>query len=733
MAIKLYDDTPERSSHLYKKATRSSALGKDTQLGKGLATGDVYTSKLNAVEGPQLVANPSELGASDLGLTQHEYNQLSRKDRRELTKMAAAAGFGSSGEAAQGASVGNKAGEYVRRVSDLVEAGRPISANTPLRGAATAAKQAGAAAAKRSGALAKAAKANQVARYASVASGAPLFGKADMDVDSDASQEMIEKAVDTAEKVAVKSASASKRRAEARAAMYAREAAAGAVGSASQVAAAEAAGVGGGSAVSPAVAERAAAMAAKNDAAARSAVRLAARTKVEAARSAAARAAAKQQSGVRRKITQFLQRRRAVTAQALARSGRAAAAAKIGAGGKALAAKGAASVGGGGAAVVAALAPAVGVVLIMLAFLMIFASGEMLSGFGSGGSAIADAAEAEYALYNKETGDGSYAQGGLKYNGDGVTYWCAYFASYCIKQAGVEEAMDLPSGSLQCAYHHHWLAPTGDCYSLARANTKSKYTTVHVNDGTYVPQRGDLAIRCDQKCNTNGPAGCISTATDPAHEGQHVAIVVASESASSYVTIEGNNGNMLNAVGYNWGESEYESPSGTKYRISNPGGINSYDYFVTIKSGGSGNIPEPYGTAKTFENYDRSWLSSAPEGKLHAVWVKKGSKFDSEGFARLDGRYIIACTDKYGKVGDKIDFTLTDGTVIRCIKGDTKNQNDAGCNEWGHDNGLSVIEFCVKKSIWYTGNHGNPGTASCKPEWSARVCNWKNLGSGGYI
>ena len=33
--------------------------------------------------------------------------------------------------------------------------------------------------------------------------------------------------------------------------------------------------------------------------------------------------------------------------------------------------------------------------------------------------------------------------------------------------------------------------------------------------------------------------------------------------------------------------------------------------------------------------------------------------------------------------------------------GDEKNMSDAGCNKWGHDNGHSVVEFVVNKSMWY--------------------------------
>lgn len=727
MAVKLYDETPDRASNLYKKASRSAALGKESQLGKGIKTGDVYTTKLNASEGPQLVVNPSELTASDLGLSKHEFNQLSRKDRRELAKLAVAAGLGADAEVSSSGTLGGP-GETVRRVSDLVEAGRGISTTSAVKGATTVAKR---------GVTAKVAQANKIARRASMASGATVFSASDMDADADTAQEVGDKAMAAGEKAVAKATAASKRRAEKRAAMLARDAAeAAATGAAGAAGSAEAAGAAAaGSASAPAVAERAAEMAAKADELARAAARMASRTKVSAAR-AGAKTAAKAQAGVKKGVARIFQRRRAVTAQALASGGRAAAAANMG-GSKAAAAtlgRGAAAKAGGGGAAAAAtfLAPAALLLIMLVLFVALFGGG--FSAFGAGGSGIASAAETEYALYNKETGDGTYMEGGKKYNGDGVSAWCAFFASYCIREAGVEEALGLESGKLQNGWHDYWLTVFG-------TGKSNKYLTIHVNDGKYTPQRGDLAIRCDSSCPTNAPAGCIADAKDPAHEGQHVAIVVAANSPSSYVTIEGNNGNLLNCVGYNWATGTYESAAGSEYRISNPNGYNSYDYFVTLNAGGSGNIPEPYGTSMTYEKYNINWAAGTRQQKLHSAWEQKGAKFDKQGFARLNGYYLVACTTKYGKVGDKIDFKLTDGQVIHCIMADEKSLADPGCNEWGHDEGRSVIEFCVDKYKWYSassgyteGSHANPGSSSCKREWKGlRVCNWKNLGSAGYI
>ena len=41
-----------------------------------------------------------------------------------------------------------------------------------------------------------------------------------------------------------------------------------------------------------------------------------------------------------------------------------------------------------------------------------------------------------------------------------------------------------------------------------------------------------------------------------------------------------------------------------------------------------------------------------------------GMNFDSEGFGKIDGRYVIACTTTFGNVGDYIDFVQEDGSVL---------------------------------------------------------------------
>ena len=145
-------------------------------------------------------------------------------------------------------------------------------------------------------------------------------------------------------------------------------------------------------------------------------------------------------------------------------------------------------------------------------------------------------------------------------------------------------------------------------------------------------------------------------------------------------------------------------------------------------------IPEEYGkggfTVTFYSNSDNSWNWSpnSNQGKLYYdYWLPKGGQFDN-GIAVYEGRYLIACTETFGQVGDKVDFFLDDGTRIPSIIADIKSSGDAGYNEWGHNNGQNVLEFEVSRA--HFNQHGNPGSGTWFPEWGGkRVASAKNLGS----
>ena len=80
--------------------------------------------------------------------------------------------------------------------------------------------------------------------------------------------------------------------------------------------------------------------------------------------------------------------------------------------------------------------------------------------------------------------------------------------------------------------------------------------------------------------------------------------------------------------------------------------------------------------------------------------------FDANGLADIFGRKVIACTSKFGTVGEEVEITFKNnvtywnpkGTLFAII-GDIKNQSKGNCNEWGHlysqNTQCCVVEFIV--------------------------------------
>ena len=181
------------------------------------------------------------------------------------------------------------------------------------------------------------------------------------------------------------------------------------------------------------------------------------------------------------------------------------------------------------------------------------------------------------------------------------------------------------------------------------------------------------------------------------------------------------------------GTSGSSGSSGT----SATSGNSSTDLKEPLTQGQSTSIPDGLGTYYTVTGYGSGgihyangrttpWASGTNQRTVWDKWVAAGSVY-TDHIATLNGKWLIACTNTFGNVGDYIKFTLGNGQVLDCIMADEKNQSDAGCTKWGHDNGKCVIEFEV--DIDYFNQVGNPGTGSWKSEWSGTtVTSATNLG-----
>ena len=136
------------------------------------------------------------------------------------------------------------------------------------------------------------------------------------------------------------------------------------------------------------------------------------------------------------------------------------------------------------------------------------------------------------------------------------------------------------------------------------------------------------------------------------------------------------------------------------------------------------NIPEGLGTTTTYTTYSENGFGNgAPSAgtmqrTVWETWKAAGCTYDSQGLAMLDGYYLIATTSTFGKVGDIVQFTLSNGQTIKGIIADEKNQNDSGATQWGHDGGKSMIEFEVNPSYAKGQPWGGPGHPGWHEEWA---------------
>lgn len=77
------------------------------------------------------------------------------------------------------------------------------------------------------------------------------------------------------------------------------------------------------------------------------------------------------------------------------------------------------------------------------------------------------------------------------------------------------------------------------------------------------------------------------------------------------------------------------------------------------------------------------WNHDSEQYKLSLEWIKKGRQ-SSRNIATIDGRYLVAVSQIFGDVGDKIDVILENGESIECIILDAKEPTDANAAKYGH-------------------------------------------------
>lgn len=332
-----------------------------------------------------------------------------------------------------------------------------------------------------------------------------------------------------------------------------------------------------------------------------------------------------------------------------------------------------------------ALLGIVAVPLLMACAVSFSLAASHMGGASGSGTRIVEVALQEYGEYAANG-----IVGGSKYQRwlfDGADEpWCAAFVSWCADQCGMLESGTVPrSGSVAEFLEYYRSDPSkGKVYPAA----------------SYAPVPGDFAVW--QKSEVE------SSLYD-----SHIGIVERTDGSGTVRTVEGNCGDAVMKMAY-------ADASGIAYFVhpaypASPG-----------MGGETVEVPEGLGRVHTY----MGWQSvTSPSSTQFRLREQAGQNFDEEGFARIDGRYVVACTTTFGDVGDLVDFVQDDGLVLECVIGDIKSRSDEGCNEWGHLDGTCIVEFVVDQETWYGTGHANPGTAGCHPEWGRDIVRAVNRGS----
>lgn len=152
---------------------------------------------------------------------------------------------------------------------------------------------------------------------------------------------------------------------------------------------------------------------------------------------------------------------------------------------------------------------------------------------------------------------------------------------------------------------------------------------------------------------------------------------------------------------YEGGSNNSSNTDGNNYSNDNTDAVTSGS--DTAMKGQTVNIPSGLGKNNSFMGWQ---IITSPTSTQYKLRQQAGQNFDSNGYGKINGRYTIATTTTYGNVGDYIDVHREDGSVLKAVIADIKNQNDAGCNKWGHQDGNCITEFVVDKNKWYAKSDG---------------------------
>ncbi|MCX4364712.1 MAG: LysM peptidoglycan-binding domain-containing protein [Bacilli bacterium] len=111
-----------------------------------------------------------------------------------------------------------------------------------------------------------------------------------------------------------------------------------------------------------------------------------------------------------------------------------------------------------------------------------------------------------------------------------------------------------------------------------------------------------------------------------------------------------------------------------------------------------GNVRQS-GITRNHTNYNSfysKWTSGTNQRTVADQWNSSG-RTSNRGIATIEDRYLVAVSPKFGTVGDNIDVSLSDGTIIHCKIADAKGSD--ATSEWGHVFGNGTVDVIEWESV----------------------------------
>lgn len=119
--------------------------------------------------------------------------------------------------------------------------------------------------------------------------------------------------------------------------------------------------------------------------------------------------------------------------------------------------------------------------------------------------------------------------------------------------------------------------------------------------------------------------------------------------------------------------------------------------------------------------YRSDWNRSSPQFKMQCLWESEGCT-SKDNVMTLNDKYMIACKDTFGQIGDWITFGFENGTTIECVVYDEKG-SESNSTIWGH---IETEDWSTVKVLEFYMENAYAGIPFM--DTNNRVCSWINHG-----